>query len=94
MQESLIGELTVETGLAEFFQNPSYRSTNPELAQPVEEEDWGDTPPVELADQIAVHPSQGTRFERRQRYLQRRRERRRTERRERSQNNYYTNYYV
>ena len=92
-QESLAGEITTETGLAEFFQNLSYRSTNPELAQPVEEEDWGDIPPVELADQTASHPSQNTRFERRQGYLQRRRERRRLERRERSQNNYYTNYY-
>ena len=77
-QESLTGEITVESRLAEFFQNPSYRSTNPDLTQPVDtEEDWGDISPVELADQIAVQTSQNTRFERRQRYLQRRRERRR-----------------
>ena len=90
----MAGEITVESGLADFFQNPSYRSTDPDLTQPLnEEEDWGDVPPMELADQIAAHPSQNTRFEKRQRYLQRRRERKRLERRERSQNNYYTNYY-
>ena len=37
-QESLTGEITVESGLAEFFQNPSYRSTNSDLTQPVDTE--------------------------------------------------------
>ena len=44
-------EITVEGGLADFFHNPSYRSTDPSLQQPVEhEEDWGDTPPVEMTN--------------------------------------------
>ena len=88
-------ETTVEGGLTDFFHNPSYRSTDPSLRQPVEtEEDWADAPPVELSDQISVlQPGQNTRFEKRQRYLQRRRERRRQNRRERNQNNYYSNYF-
>ena len=95
-QESALElETMVEDGLADFFHNPSYRSTDPSLRQSVEtEEDWGDTPPVELSDQIsALQPRQNTRFEKRQQYLQRRRERRRQNRRERNQNNYYSNYF-
>ena len=79
-QESVLEwETTVEGGLADFFHNPSYRSTDPSLRQPVEtEEDRGDTPPVELSDQIsALQPRQNTRFEKRQQYLQRRRQNRR-----------------
>ena len=94
-QESVLElETTVEEGLAEFFHAPSYRSTDPSLRQSVEiEEDWGDTSPVELPNQIsALQPRQNTRFKKRQRYLQRRRERRRQNRRERNQNNYYSNY--
>ena len=35
-------EETVEEGLARFFDNPSYRATDPVLQQPEEpEEDWG-----------------------------------------------------
>ena len=95
-QESVLElETTVEGRLANFFHNPLYRSTDPSLRQPVEtEEDWGDTPPVELSDQIsALQPNQNTRFEKRQQYLQRRRERRRQNRRERHQNNYYSKYF-
>ena len=45
-------EAMVEGVLADFFHNPSYRSTDPSLQQLVEpEENWGDTPPVEIADQ-------------------------------------------
>ena len=91
-QESVLEwETTVEGGLADFFHNPSYRSTDPSLRQPVEtEEDRGDTPPVELSDQIsALQPRQNTRFEKRQQYLQRRRQ----NRRERNQKNYYSNYF-
>ena len=88
-------ETTVEDGLADFFHTPSYSSIDPSVRQPVEtEEDWGDTSPVELANQIsALQSRQNTRFEKRQRYLQRRRERRRQNRRERNQNNYYSNYF-
>ena len=72
-------EETVEEELARYFNNPSYRATNPALLNPIEpEEDWGDTPPVFLPLQISQGPSPPTsRFEKRQRYLQRRRERRR-----------------
>ena len=68
-QESVLElETTVEGGLADFFHNPSDRSTDPSLRQPVEtEEDWGDTPPIELSDQIsALQPRQNTGFEKRQ----------------------------
>ena len=94
-QESVLElETTVGGGLADFFHYPSYRSTDPSLRQPVEtEEDWGDTSLVELSDQIsALQPRQNIRFEKRQRYLQRRRERRQN-RRERNQNNYYSNHF-
>ena len=72
-------EATVEEGLADFFSNPSHRATDPVLQQPVEaEEDWGDITPVEVPEQLLTpQPNQTTRFEKRQRYLQRRRERRR-----------------
>ena len=72
-------EETVEEGLAHYFSNPSYRAANPALLEPIDpEEDWGDTSPVLLPLQISPGPSQPTtRFEKRQRYLQKRRERRR-----------------
>ena len=72
-------EDTVEEGLARFFDNPSYRAANPALLNPIEpEEDWGDTPPGLLPLPIAPGlPPPTSRFEKRQRYLQRRRERRR-----------------
>ena len=72
-------EETVEEGLAHYFSNPSYRAANPDLLEPIDpEENWGDTPPVLLPLQISQGPSQPTaRFEKRQRYLQKRRERRR-----------------
>ena len=82
-QESVLElETMVEDGLADFFHTPSYRSTDPSLRQSVEtEEDWGDTSPVELSNQIsALQPRHNTRFEKRQRYLQRRRKRRRQNR--------------
>ena len=73
------GEEIVEEGLAWFFDNPSYRATDPTLQQPVEpEEDWGDAPPVLLPMPIAPGPPpQTARVLKRQQYLQRRRERRR-----------------
>ena len=73
------GEETVEEGLAQFFDNPSYRAVDPALQQPVEpEEDWGDTPPVLIPIPITPGPpSQTVRALKRQRYLHRRRERRR-----------------
>ena len=72
-------EETAEEGLARFFDNPSYRAANPALLNPIEpEEDWGDTPPGLLPMPIAPGPPPPmSRFEKRQRYLQRRRERRR-----------------
>ena len=50
-QETVLeSEPMVEDGLTDFFHTPSYRSTDPSLRQPVgTEEDWGDTPPVELS---------------------------------------------
>ena len=72
-------EETAEEGLTRFFDNPYYQAANPALLNPVEpEEDWGDTPPGLLPMPIAPGPPPPTsRFEKRQRYLQRRRERRR-----------------
>ena len=72
-------EETVEEGLARYFSNPSYRAANPALLEPIDsEEDWGDVPSVLLPLQAPQEPPQPTaRFEKRQRYLQRRRERRR-----------------
>ena len=88
-------EATVEDGLADFFSNPSHRATNPVLQQPVEaEEDWGDITPVEVPEQPSTpQPNQTTRFEKRQRYLQRRRERRSQNRRNKNQDSYYSNYF-
>ena len=75
-------EETVEEELANYFSNPSYRPANPDLLEPVDsEEDWGDVSPVPLplCTQQEL-PQQTARFEKRQRYLQRRRERRRQNR--------------
>ena len=71
-------EETVEEGLANYFSNPSYRAANPDLLEPIDsEEDWGDVPPVLLPLRTPQELPQPTaRFEKRQRYLQRRRERR------------------
>ena len=87
-------EETVEEELAPYFSNPSYRATNPALLEPIEpEEDWGDTPPVLLPLQISQGPSQPTaRFEKRQRYLQRRRERRRQSEWERNHDQSHLNH--
>ena len=73
------GEETVEGGLAQFFNNPSYRAADPALQRPMEpEEDWGDAPPVLIPIPITPEPPpQTVRALKRQRYLQRRRERRR-----------------
>ena len=75
------GGETLEEEIARYFENPSYRSADPTLLNPVEpeeEEDWGDTPPVLLPMHIPQGPSPPTaRIQKRQRYLQRRRERRR-----------------
>ena len=72
-------EETVEEGLANYFSNPSYRAANPDLLEPIDsEEDWGDVPPVLLPLRTPQElPQPAARFEKRQRYLQRRRERRR-----------------
>ena len=72
-------EETVEEGLANYFSNPSYRAANPDLLEPIDsEEDWGDVPPALLPIQTPWElPKPTARFEKRQRYLQRRRERRR-----------------
>ena len=88
-------EVTVEEGLADFFSNPSHRATDPVLQQPVEaEKDWGDITPVEVPEQPLIpQPNQTTRYEKRQRYLQRRRERRRQNRRNGNQHSYYSNYF-
>ena len=82
------GEETVEEGLAQFFDNPSYRAADPVLQRPVEpEEDWGDTPPVLIPIPITLGPPpQTARAIKRQRYLQRRRERRRQDEWEGHQN--------
>ena len=74
-------EETVEEQLSRYFNNPSYRAANPALLDPIDpEEDWGDTPPVLLPLQISQGPSQPmARFEKRQRYLQRRERRRQSE---------------
>ena len=87
-------EETVEEELAQNFSNPSYRVANPALLEPIDpEEDWGDTPPVLLPLQISQGPSQPTaRFEKRQRYLQRRREKRRQSEWERNHNQSHLNH--
>ena len=81
-------EETVEEGLARFFDNPSYRATDPVPQQPEEsEEDWEDTPPVLIPISITPGPPpQTTRAIKRQRYLQRRRERKRQNEWEGNQN--------
>ena len=68
-------EETVEEGLANYFSNPSYRATNPDLLGPVDsEEDWGDVPPVPMPPRTPQELLQQTaKSEKRQRYLQRRR---------------------
>ena len=89
-QSSIVteGEEIVEEGLAQFFDNPSYRAADPVLQPPVEpEEDWGDTPPVLIPIPITPGPPpQTARAIKRQRYLQRRRERRRQDEWEGHQN--------
>ena len=87
-------EETVEEELARYFSNPSYGAANPALLEPIDpEEDWGDTPPVLLPLQISQGPSQPTaRFEKRQRYLQRRRERRRQSEWERNHDQSHLNH--
>ena len=87
-------EETVEEELARYFNNPSYRAANPALLDPIDpEEDWGDTPPVLLPLQISQGPSQPmARFEKRQRYLQRRRERRRQSEWERNHDQSHLNH--
>ena len=81
-------EENVEEGLARFFDNPSYRATDPALQQSEEpEEDWGDTPPVLIPIPITPGPlPQTAKASKRQRYLQRRRERRRQDEWEGDQN--------
>ena len=72
-------EETVEEGLANYFSNPSYRAANPDLLEPIDsEEDWGDVPLVLLPLRTPQElPQPAARFEKRQRYLQRRMESRR-----------------
>ena len=58
-------EETVEEELANYFSNPSYRATNPDLLEPVDsEEDWGDVSPVPLPLHTPQElPQQMVRFE-------------------------------
>ena len=72
-------EETVEEELANYFSNPSYRAASPPPLELIDsEEDWGDTSPVPLPPRTPQElPQPAARFEKRQRYLQRRRERRR-----------------
>ena len=73
------GEETLEEEQENYFSNPSYRAFGPPPLVPIDsEEDWRDTSPIPFPSQAPREPPQpATRFERRQRYLQRRRERRR-----------------
>ena len=73
-------EKTVEEGLAAYFSNPSYRAANPKLLELVDsKEDWGDVPPVPLRPQTPQElPQQTAKFEKRQRYLQRRMRKKKT----------------
>ena len=68
-------EATVEEGIANFFDNPSYRASNPELQSPVdpeiEENCDNNTPGGNLNNQASTGTNQSARFEQRQRYLQR-----------------------
>ena len=90
-------EATVEEGIAQFFDNPPHRASNPKLTNPVDlevEENWNnDTPRENVNNKTPTENHQSTRFKHRQRYLQRRRERRGQNRRERNQYSYYSNYY-
>ena len=72
-------EETLEEELENYFNNPSYRASDPPPLVPIDsDEDWRDTFPVPFPSQAPREPPQpATRFEKRQRYLQRRRERRR-----------------
>ena len=72
-------EETLEEQLDNYFNNPSYRAAGPPPLEPIDlEEDWRDTSPVPLPPRIRQEfPQPAARFEKRQRYLQRRRERRR-----------------
>ena len=72
-------EETLEEELDNYFSNPSYRAIGPPPLEPIHsEEDWGDTPPAPLPPGAPQKlPQPAARFEKRQRYLQRRRERRR-----------------
>ena len=70
------GEETLEEELENYFNNPSYRASGPLSLVPIDSnEDWRDTSPVPFPSQAPREPPQpATRFEKRQRYLQRRRE--------------------
>ena len=72
-------EETLKEELENYFNNPSYRAAGPPPLVPIDsEEDWRDTSPVPFPSQAPRElPQPTTRFEKRQRYLQRRRERRR-----------------
>ena len=72
-------EETLEEELENYFNYPSYRAAGPPPLVPIDsEEDWRDTSPMPFPSQAPREPPQpATRFEKRQRYLQRRRERRR-----------------
>ena len=73
------GEESLEEELENYFSNPSYRVIGPLPLVPIDsDKDWRDTSPTPLPSQTLQEPPQpAPRFERRQRYLQRRRERRR-----------------
>ena len=73
------GEEKLEEELENYFNNPSYRASVPPPLVPIDsDEDWRDTSPVPFPSQAPREPPQpATRFEKRQRYLQKRRERRR-----------------
>ena len=73
-------EETLEEELDRYFSNPSYRAIGLPPLVPIDskEEDWGDIPPAPLPPRAPQElPQPAARFEKRQRYLQRRRERRR-----------------
>ena len=88
-------EETVEEELANYFSNPSYRAANPALLEPVDsEEDWGDVSPVPLPPRIPQGLLQQiAKYEKRQRYLQRRRERRRQNLCKRNRHQYHPDHY-
>ena len=72
-------EETLEEKLENYFNNPSYRAAGPPPLVPIDsDEDWIDTSPMPFPSQgLRELPQPTTRFEKGQRYLQRRRERRR-----------------